>query len=239
MTLPASVAGLTRRFGDDVAVEDVTFEVRPGRIVGLLGRNGAGKTTTLRMLLGLTAPTSGSALVFGKPFADLEGSAWRIGVGLDGIGAVPDTTVGRDLEIWARMLGVPRSWCAEVVEMVGLPDAVDRKVTDLSTGMRQRHGLALALLGDPELLVLDEPATGLDPDGIRWLRGLLRALAAEGRSVLLSSHLLSEVEQTVDDVVIIQRTVRYVGSLDDLTDQGSARLEDRFFEVVGNQPAGR
>ena len=232
MTNPVSTTGLTRRFADTVAVENINLEVRPGRVVGLLGRNGAGKTTTLRVLLGLARPTSGSARVFGHAYADLPDAARRIGVSMGGIGAVPGATVQRDIRTWARMLGVGPRRCNEVLDLVELA-APNKKVTELSTGMRQRHGLAVALLADPELLVLDEPATGLDPDGIRWLRDTLRGLAAQGRTVLLSSHHLAEVAQTVDDVVILQRTLRYSGTLADLTDGDPQRLEDRFFDLVG------
>ncbi|WP_420122688.1 ABC transporter ATP-binding protein [Nakamurella sp.] len=226
-------AAVSKRFGDVAAVDDVSFEVSPGRIVGLLGRNGAGKTTCLRMLLGLSRPTSGAATVFGVPYGDLPGAARRIGVSMDGIGPLPGVRVARDLRVWADALGLGRRRVATVLDQVGLADAAGRRVKDLSTGMKQRHALAVALLADPEVLILDEPANGLDPDGIRWLRGLLRELADRGRTVLMSSHLLSEIEQTVDDVVIIQRTLRYVGPLRDLTAGGGSRLEDRFFDLVG------
>ncbi|MYR46546.1 ATP-binding cassette domain-containing protein [Streptomyces sp. SID5910] len=232
----ADFRGLTKRFGEFTAVEDVTFEVPAGRIVGLLGRNGAGKTTSLRMLLGLTAPTTGSATVFGKPYAELPRAAHRIGVSMDGIGATPGVTGRRDLRIWARMLGLPRRRVDEVLEHVGLDDRADKQLKGFSTGMKQRHALASALLADPELLVLDEPANGLDPDGIRWLRTFLRSLADEGRTILLSSHLLAEVEQTVDDVVILQKSLRYCGSLTELTSGGRHSLEDRFFELA--EPTG-
>ncbi|MEU6481281.1 ATP-binding cassette domain-containing protein [Streptomyces sp. NPDC047017] len=229
----AACQGLTKTYGPVTAVEDVTFDVRAGRVVGLLGRNGAGKTTTLRMLLGLAAPTAGSATVFGRPYAELPEAAHRIGVSMDGIGALPGVTGRRDLKIWAGMLGLPARRVDEVLERVGLGDRADRKIKGYSTGMKQRHALASALLADPELLVLDEPANGLDPDGIRWLRVFLRSLADEGRTVLISSHLLAEVEQTVDDVVIIQKSLRYSGPLADLTRGGEVRLEDRFFELAG------
>ncbi|MBU6532329.1 ABC transporter ATP-binding protein [Streptomyces sp. NPDC057245] len=234
----ADFRGLTKRFGAFTAVEDVTFEVPAGRIVGLLGRNGAGKTTSLRMLLGLTAPTAGSATVFGKPYAELPDAAHRIGVSMDGIGATPGVTGRRDLQIWARMLGLPRRRVDEVLERVGLGDRADKQLKGFSTGMKQRHALASALLADPELLVLDEPANGLDPDGIRWLRTFLRSLADEGRTILLSSHLLAEVEQTVDDVVILQKSLRYCGPLTELTSDGRYSLEDRFFELAESTGTG-
>ena len=225
-------SGLTKQFGPVTAVQDVTFEVRPGRVTGLLGRNGAGKSTSLRMLLGLVRPTAGTATIFGHAYAELPHAARRVGVCMDGIGPTPGASGRRDLRIWARALGVADSRVDEVLERVGLTDSADRAAKTYSTGMRQRLALATALLGDPELLVLDEPANGLDPDGIRTLRDTLRALAAEGRTVLVSSHLLAEVEQTVDDVVVIQRTLRYSGSLAELTAGGTTRLEDRFFALV-------
>ncbi len=230
--------GVSKRFGPVSAVEDLSFTVRPGRVVGLLGRNGAGKTTSLRMLLGLTRPTAGSATVLGHAYGDLPHAARRVGVSMDAIGPTPGTTGRRDLLVWARTLGLPTARVDEVLDLVDLTDSADRKVKGYSTGMKQRLSLATALLADPELLVLDEPVNGLDPDGIRWLRGLLRSLAAEGRTVLLSSHLLAEVEQTVDDVVILQCTLRYAGELSALTSSGTERLEDRFFELAGAGSGG-
>ncbi|WP_405979349.1 ABC transporter ATP-binding protein [Streptomyces sp. NBC_00158] len=225
-------SGLTKEFGPFTAVQDVTFEVRPGRVTGLLGRNGAGKSTSLRMLLGLVRPTSGTATIFGRPYTELPDAARRVGVCMDGIGPTPGASGRRDLRIWARTLGVSNARVDEVLDRVGLTDGADRAAKGYSTGMKQRLALATALLADPELLILDEPANGLDPDGIRWLRDTLRALAAEGRTVLVSSHLLAEVEQTVDDIVVIQRTLRFAGSLAELTSDGAQRLEDRFFSLV-------
>ncbi|CAK7281294.1 MULTISPECIES: ABC transporter ATP-binding protein [Streptomyces] len=233
MTDVVDIEGLTKRYGEVTAVEDVSFQVRPGRVVGLLGRNGAGKTTTLRMLLGLARPTAGRATVFGHPYAQLPRAAHRVGVGMDGIGPSNAATGRGDLNIWARTLGLGRSRVEQVLERVGLADDAHRKLRGFSTGMRQRHALATALLADPELLILDEPANGLDPDGIRWLRQFLRSLADEGRTVLLSSHLLAEVEQTADDIVILQRTLRYSGTVADLTRNGTVSLESSFFELVG------
>lgn len=230
--------GLTKRYGPVTAVEDVSFAVAPGRVTGLLGRNGAGKTTSLRMALGLVRPTSGTVTLWGRPYAELSGAAHRIGVSMDGIGPLPGATGRRDLRIWARTLGLPRTRADEVLDLVGIAGAADRPVKGYSTGMRQRLALGTALLADPELLVLDEPANGLDPDGIRWLRRLLRGLADEGRTVLVSSHLLAEVEQTVDDVVVLDRTVRFAGSLAELTSAGTERLEDRFFALVGDRAGG-
>jgi ABC-2 type transport system ATP-binding protein len=225
------ITGLTKRYGELTAVDDVSFTVRSGRVVGLLGRNGAGKTTTLRMLLGLARPTAGSATIFGHPYAQLPGAAHRVGVSIDGIG--PSAASGRaDLRIWAQTCGLPRTRVDDVLEQVGLASDAHRRLRDYSQGMRQRHALATALLADPELLILDEPANGLDPDGIRWLRELLRSLADEGRTVLVSSHILAEVEQMADDIVILQKTLRYSGTAAELTRNGELSLESRFFDLA-------
>jgi ABC-2 type transport system ATP-binding protein len=176
-----------------------------GTITGFLGPNGAGKTTTLRMVLGLAAPTSGRALVFDTPYAQLARPALRIGAVLEATDFHPGRT-GRDhLRMLARSVGVPDSRADEVLRLVELTGAARRRVKGYSLGMRQRLGLAAALLGDPELLILDEPANGLDPEGVRWLRDFLRDLAAKGRTVVVSSHVLAEVAQTVDQVLIISR----------------------------------
>jgi ABC-2 type transport system ATP-binding protein len=227
------ISGLTKRYGELTAVEDVSFTVGSGRVVGLLGRNGAGKTTSLRMLLGLARPTSGRATIFGQPYAQLPRAAHRVGVSLDGIGPSSAGSGRGDLRIWAKALGLSRTRVDDVLEQVGLSGDAHRKLGDYSQGMRQRHALATALLADPELLILDEPANGLDPDGIRWLRELLRSLADEGRTVLVSSHILAEVEQMADDIVILQKTLRYSGTVADLTHNGDVSLESRFFDLVG------
>ncbi|CAM5447798.1 ABC transporter ATP-binding protein [Streptomyces pilosus] len=232
-TTPAiSLTGLTKKFKDVTAVDDLTVDIRAGRVTGLLGRNGAGKTTTLRMLLGLAGPTAGHATVLGRPYGELPRAAHRVGVAMDAIGPVTGSTVRGELLVWTACLGLDRRRTDEVIGLTGLTGAEDRPVSGCSTGMKQRLALATALLADPEVLVLDEPANGLDPDGIRWLRDTLRELAAEGRTVLVSSHQLAEVEQTVDDVVVVQRTLRYAGTLADLTDGGAHRLEERFFHLV-------
>jgi ABC-2 type transport system ATP-binding protein len=200
-----SAVELTKQFGDVTAVIDLSFDVDAGSVTGFLGPNGAGKTTTLRMLLGLAAPTAGRALVFGRPFAELERPATRVGAVLEAADAHPGRT-GRDhLRVLARAARLPRSRVDEVLALVDLTGAADRRVVGYSLGMRQRLGLAAATLGDPELLILDEPANGLDPEGVRWLRDFLRAFAAQGRTVLVSSHHLAEVAQTVDQVVIVNR----------------------------------
>jgi ABC-2 type transport system ATP-binding protein len=196
---------LTKRFGKLTAVEDLSFALEAGTITGFLGPNGAGKTTTLRMLLGLAAPTSGSALIFDRPYAQLAGAARRVGAVLEATDFHPGRT-GRDhLRTLSRAAELPDSRVDEVLGLVELTAAARRRVKGYSLGMRQRLGLASALLGDPELLVLDEPANGLDPEGVRWLRDFLRAFASEGRTVLVSSHVLAEVAQTVDQVLIVNK----------------------------------
>ena len=200
-----STVGLTKRFGAVTAVSDLSFDVTAGSVTGFLGPNGAGKTTTLRMLLGLAAPTRGEALVFGDRFADIERPATRVGAVLDSADVHPGRTARDHLRVLAPVAHVPASRVAEVLSLVDLAAAADRRVQGFSLGMRQRLGLAAALLGEPELLILDEPANGLDPEGIRWLRDFLRAFAAEGKTVFISSHHLAEVAQIVDDVVIIHR----------------------------------
>ncbi len=197
------IQGLSKSFSDFKAVDDLTFEVEPGRITGFLGPNGAGKTTTLRMLLGLIRPSSGQGLIGGHTYADLPAPLQVVGAALEATNFHPGRS-GRDhLRVLAATHRIPDSRVDELLELVGIPAAARKRAGGYSMGMRQRLGLAGALLGDPQVLILDEPANGLDPEGIRWLRGLLRTLAAEGKTILISSHLLSEVEQTVDDVVII------------------------------------
>jgi ABC-2 type transport system ATP-binding protein len=196
---------LTKRYGDVIAVDHLSFRVEEGRVTGFLGPNGAGKTTTLRLVLGLARPTAGNATVYGRPYRELEDPARTVGANLEISGAHPGRS-GRDhLRALAAMAGLRRSRVEEVLRLVDLAHAADRPAGKYSQGMRQRLGLATTLLGDPHLLVLDEPANGLDPQGIRWLRDFLRGMAAEGRTVLISSHVLAEVAQTVDDVVVIHR----------------------------------
>jgi ABC-2 type transport system ATP-binding protein len=196
---------LTKRFGKLVAVDGLSFELAPGTVTGFLGPNGAGKTTTLRMLLGLAAPTSGATHVFGVPYRDLADPFRRVGAVLEATDFHPGRR-GRDhLRTLAAATGMAASRVDEALRLVELEGAARRRVKTYSLGMRQRLALAGALLGDPELLVLDEPANGLDPEGVRWLRDFLRAFAAEGKTVFVSSHVLAEVAQTVDRVVIINR----------------------------------
>jgi ABC-2 type transport system ATP-binding protein len=199
------VVGLTKRFGSTLAVDDLSFSVEPGRITGFLGPNGAGKSTTMRAILGLVRPTSGGTSVLGVQYRELQEPVRRVGVLLETFDAHPGRSGRNHLRVLAVAGGIPKSRVDEVLALVDLGAAGRRRVKGYSLGMRQRLGLAAALLGDPEVLVLDEPANGLDPQGIRWLRDFLRSLAAEGRTILISSHVLSEVAQTVDDVVIIHR----------------------------------
>jgi ABC-2 type transport system ATP-binding protein len=195
--------GLTKRFGDVLAVDDLSFVVEPGIVTGFLGPNGAGKTTTLRMLLGLVAPTSGRALVNGVSYRDLPNTTKAVGGVLEASGFHPARTARNHLRIIATVAGIDRARVDEVLELVGLGSDGDRKVGGFSLGMRQRLELGRALLGDPHVLILDEPSNGLDPQGIAWMRGFLRWFAAQGRVVLVSSHLLAEAAQTVDRVIIL------------------------------------
>jgi ABC-2 type transport system ATP-binding protein len=197
------VVGLTKRFGDTLAVHDLSFTVEEGHIVGFLGPNGAGKTTTLRIVLGLVRPNSGTATVEGKPYAELDDPVRTVGALLDGGMLHPGRSGRNHLRALARASGVADARVNELLELVALSGAADRRAGGYSLGMRQRLGLAAALLGDPRVLVLDEPANGLDPQGIRWLRDFLHSLAGEGRAVLVSSHVLAEVAQTADEVVVI------------------------------------
>ncbi len=203
--LQITVSGLTKRFGSLTAVDQLDFTVEPGRITGFLGPNGAGKTTTLRMLLGLVRPTAGTATIGGVAYHDLPDPLGTVGAALEATNFHPGRT-GRDhLRVLATAGGVPLGRADELLGLVGLSDAARLRAGGYSMGMRQRLGLAAALLGDPQVLILDEPANGLDPEGIRWLRQFLRVLSGQGKTILVSSHMLSEVEQTVDDVVIIGR----------------------------------
>ncbi len=199
------VEGLTKRFGSTLAVDDLSFSVEPARITGFLGPNGAGKSTTMRAILGLVRPTAGRTTILGRPYRDLDDPVGRVGVLLETFDAHPGRSGRNHLRVLAVAGGIPRTRVDEVLALVDMREAGRRRVKGYSLGMRQRLGLAAALLGDPEVLVLDEPANGLDPQGIRWLRDFLRGLAGEGRTILISSHVLSEVAQTVDEVVIIHR----------------------------------
>ena len=228
---------LTKRFGDVVAVDELTFSLRPGTVTGFLGPNGAGKTTTLRLLLGLAEPTAGEVLVFGRRYRELDDPARRVGAVLESNDFHPGRS-GRDhLRVLALAAEIPPSRVEEVLALVELDAAAERRVKTYSLGMRQRLGLAAALLGDPELLVLDEPANGLDPAGVHWLRRFLRQFAEQGRTVLVSSHILAEVAQTVDEVVILNRGRRVAsGRLEELTAHGK-NLEDTYLELTAGEPS--
>lgn len=210
------VTGLNKHYGSVHAVKDLSFTAQPGRVTGFLGPNGSGKTTALSMLLGLAQPASGTATIGGLDYRDIERPALTVGASL--AANFHSAHTGRaHLDIARRAIGLPKSRVDEVLELVGLSHAADRKTGGYSLGMRQRLALATALLGDPDVLVLDEPINGLDPEGIRWIRLFLRHLASEGKTVLLSSHLLSEAEHTVDDVVIIrQGELVFAGALADM-----------------------
>ena len=199
------VERLTKRFGSTLAVDNLSFSVAPGTITGFLGPNGAGKSTTLRAILGLVRPNAGRTAVLGRPYRELDAPLERVGAVLETFDAHPGRSGRNHLRVLAAAARLPASRVDEVLALVELTGAARRRAKGYSLGMRQRLGLAAALLGDPEVLVLDEPANGLDPQGIRWLRDLLRALAREGRTVLISSHVLAEIAQTVDEVVIIHR----------------------------------
>jgi ABC-2 type transport system ATP-binding protein len=198
-----SVSHLTKRYGPVLAVDDLSFDVHPGKVTGFLGPNGAGKTTTLKILLGLAAPTAGSATIGGAEYGRLADPMRQVGTALDSNTFHPGRSATQHLKIIATAAGIPHRRAGEVLDQVGLANAAGRRVGGYSLGMRQRLSLAGALLGDPGVLVLDEPLNGLDPEGIRWMRGLLRSLAAEGRTVLVSSHLLTEVAQTVDEIIVL------------------------------------
>ena len=227
-----SCRSLTKRYGELVAVDELTFSLQRGTVTGFLGPNGAGKTTTLRLLLGLAAPTAGEALVFGRRYRVLEQPIRRVGAVLESGDFHPGRS-GRDhLLSIALAAGLPLGRVEEVLELVELSGAARRRVKTYSLGMRQRLGLAAALLGHPQLLVLDEPANGLDPAGVHWLRNFLRQLALEGRTVLIASHLLAEVAQTVDQVLIIDHgRLLASGRLDELTGGGRS-LEQVYLELT-------
>ncbi|WP_307724991.1 ATP-binding cassette domain-containing protein [Cellulomonas aerilata] len=215
-------------------MDDLSFTVRPGRVTGFLGPNGAGKTTTLRMLLGLVRPTSGTATIGGRTYGELRRPVHTVGAALEAASFHPGRSALDHLRVYAPQAGVDDARCHEVLRIVGLDGVARRRAGGFSLGMRQRLALATTLLGDPGVLLLDEPANGLDPEGIAWLRAFLRHLAGEGRTVLVSSHVLSEVEQTVDDVVIIARgRLVHASSLPEL-----AALAEPTVRVSSPDPAG-
>jgi ABC-2 type transport system ATP-binding protein len=199
------VRGLRKRYGSTVAVDGLTFTVQPGRVTGFVGPNGAGKSTTMRMILGLDAPDSGVALVGGRPYRSLRAPLRHVGALLDAAAVHPGRRARNHLLWMAQYNGLPRRRVGEVLELVGLAGVARKRVGGFSLGMRQRLGIAAALLGDPPALMFDEPVNGLDPEGIHWIRGLLRSLAAQGRAILVSSHLMSELEDTADHLIVIGR----------------------------------
>jgi ABC-2 type transport system ATP-binding protein len=225
-----AVEALTKRYGTITAVDDLTFRLAPGRITGFLGPNGAGKSTTIRVLLGLARPTSGRATINGRPYAELRDPLRQVGALLDPNVFHPGRSGRAALRIAARPARIPGQRVEEVLGLTGLTSAAHRHVGGYSLGMRQRLALAAALLGDPQTLVLDEPASGLDPEGVAWLRGLLRGLADQGRTIFVSSHQLAELAQTADDVVIInQGRLIAAGPMAGLLERSQASsLEDLF-----------
>lgn len=226
---------LTKSYSDMTAVRSLTATALPGRITGFLGPNGAGKSTALKCLLGLASPSSGEALIGGKPYADLQQPMHEVGAVLDSSGFNGSLTAGQNLRIICAAAGIPDSRVAEVLHLVELSEVERKRTKKFSLGMRQRLSLAAALLGDPQVLVLDEPANGLDPVGIAWLRALLRKLANEGRTILVSSHQLAEMQHTVDDVVILNHGALVAsGTLAEITKGES--LEDAFMRLLGVEP---
>lgn len=217
--------GLTKRFGTVSAVEELSFAVPPGTVTGFLGPNGAGKSTTLRMLLGLVRPTAGTSTIDGVAYTDIADPARVVGAVLDTLSLHPKRTAIGHLTVSAAAVGVPDSRAHQLLSLVGLKDVTRRRIETFSMGMKQRLALATALLGDPRVLVLDEPANGLDPEGIAWLRDFLRAFARRGGTVLVSSHILREVEQSADNLVIISRgSLVYQGSIETLRQRHRARV---------------
>lgn len=231
-TTVIQVRGLTKTFGSHLALSDVSFAASSGSVTAFLGPNGAGKTTTIRLLLGLDTADSGEALVFGRPYRALPSPAKLVGALLDDAGFHPRRTARNHLRVMADVVDVPGSAIDRVVAMVDLEGAADRRVDGFSLGMRRRLALASALLGDPELLVLDEPANGLDPAGIAWLRTMLKEFAREGRTVFVSSHVLPEIAQTAERVVLINRgRIVTETTIAALTKDGRS-LERAFFDLT-------
>lgn len=226
------VRQLTKRYGPQTVVNNLSFRVEPGRVTGFLGPNGSGKTTTARMILGLTDPDEGVATIGGRTYKDLRRPLCEIGALINAGAVIPSKSAIDHLRWLAAANGIKSRRAEEVLDMVGLEAVAGRKVGGFSLGMKQRLGIAAALIGDPPVLIFDEPINGLDPEGIRWLRGLLREFAAEGGTVLVSSHMLAEVAQTIDSVVIIShgRLVAQ-GPVTEFTAKGDD-LEDVFFQLT-------
>ncbi|MFI7068209.1 ABC transporter ATP-binding protein [Kribbella sp. NPDC050124] len=224
---------LTKRYGGRTVVDDLALTIRPGRVTGFLGPNGAGKTTTMRIVIGLAHPTSGTATIDGRRYADLPDPLRRVGAVLEATPVQRGRTAYRHLLALAQTHGIGAARVEEVLGLVGLSTAAGRRAADFSLGMRQRLGIAAALLGDPATLILDEPTNGLDPAGVHWLRNLLRSFAAEGRTVLVSSHLISEMALTADQLVLIGRG-RLLADVpvDQLASPGES-LEDAYLRLTG------
>jgi ABC-2 type transport system ATP-binding protein len=226
-----SAHGLTKQYGRTVAVQDLTFTVRPGVVTGFLGPNGAGKSTTMRMLIGLDRPDAGQATINGKPYRELRLPLCEVGAMLEAKAFHPGRSARAHLSALAVSNGIPGRRVNEVLGLVGLETAGRRRAGKFSLGMAQRLGIAVALLGDPGTVILDEPVNGLDPEGIRWIRNLLKSLAAEGRTVLISSHLISEVAQTAEELIVIgQGRLLAQTTVTELSAAGS--LEDAFFRLT-------
>ena len=227
-----AIEGLVKTYGKQNAVDDLTASVQKGRITGFLGPNGAGKSTTLRCLVGLSKPTSGSVKIYDRPYRELENPLSKVGTVLDSRGFHPALTGRQNLRVVAAAAGIDDSRVDEVLEMVELTEAAGRKMKKYSLGMKQRLALAGAILGDPEILILDEPANGLDPAGIAWLRNFLRQLAQGGRTILVSSHQLAEMQHTVDDVLIINKGMLIASGTKEQV-MGDGTLEEAFLKLTG------
>lgn len=226
--------GLTKRYGTTVAVNGLGFAVRPGAVTGFLGPNGSGKSTTMRMIMGLDRPDAGTARINGKPYRDLRWPLREVGALLEARTYHPGRTAEKHLAALAAANGIPRPRVGAVLDTVGLTHAAKKRAGGFSLGMSQRLGIAAALLGDPAVLLFDEPVNGLDPEGVRWIRNLLKSLAAEGRTVLLSSHLISEMRLIADHLIVIgQGRLLADTSVAELTASGRS-LEDAFFALTGD-----
>lgn len=234
MTAAIAFDGLVKQYGKQKAVDSLTASVSAGRVTGFLGPNGAGKSTTLRCLVGLSAPSEGTATIFGKPYKDIENPLSRIGTVLDSRGFHASLTGKQNLKIVAAAAGIDDARVDEVLELVELTDSKDKRMKNYSLGMKQRLALAGAILGNPEILILDEPANGLDPAGIAWLRNFLKNMAAAGKTILVSSHQLAEMQNTVDDVLIINKGKLIAqGSMAEVKGEGT--LEEAFLKLTGGQ----
>jgi ABC-2 type transport system ATP-binding protein len=235
------ISELTKRYGDEVAVDRLSFEVAPGHVTGFLGPNGAGKSTTMRMILGLDRPTTGSALVNGRPYGDLKRPLREVGAMLEARSFHPGRTARAHLTALAASNAIPAARVGEVLAITGLTKAAGKRAGKFSLGMAQRLGIAAALLGDPGVIMLDEPVNGLDPEGVRWIRGLLKSLAAEGRAVLISSHLISEIAVTADHLIVIGQGRLLADTTVKELSAKHASLEEAFFALTADttQYSGR